>query len=478
MAHVLLGFHNYICGKDLKDHESVMVEEHGPLGRDALQSFKYWSKKGTVLERALRTTSEVFGPSGNHHGVRDSWEAHCAENGIKSVIGNYRDNRFNALFQTSAEVFLHREDFINVLQKVKSNNLLIKSVLADLQCEPIMTEIQCLGLFYLQLTGPYWNAVVNKTVPYLKLHKEVQTIHAYLKTLEINPAAIFQDIPLSEIDTLKVPFHNLFKAKLTNISEDNVLRELLFKTVKMTSSSMRRTVEKQLADFLDHGTLTEASNCDIQRTAFAPLSNLVCEHHFGHLDSSQRKRPGASLHHHTSVQLLKQNRNPMMEWIADIPDIEKDKLMKSARQGGKLLRKKHKEKDQKVLLEINTENIINKKKMENKKRKAEIRLQNKEKHVRYDEEDSDWEDDTNMIPTDDPTVNQYVAVAYQDSWYPGIVIEVKSTDSIIVKFMAPTNKPYHYKWPLKNDVQTASKQFITKPPPPSESPVCREDFVI
>ncbi|XP_045169684.2 uncharacterized protein LOC123532337 [Mercenaria mercenaria] len=173
MAHVLLGFHNYICGTDLKEHESAITKEHGPLGRDVLPFFKFWSKKGTVLERALRTTSEVFGPAGNHHGVRNSWEAHCAENGVKSVIGNYRDNRFNALFQTAAEVYLHREDFITVLQNVKSNNLLVQSVLADLQSKPIMAEIQSLGLFYLQLTGPYWNMVVNDTVPYLQLYKEV-----------------------------------------------------------------------------------------------------------------------------------------------------------------------------------------------------------------------------------------------------------------------------------------------------------------
>lgn len=151
MAHDLLGFHNYICGTELKEHESAMVEKHGPLGSDTLPSFKYWSKKGTVLERALCTTSEVFRPAGNHFGLRDSWEAHCAENSFKSVIGNYRDNQFNAQFQTSAEVYLHREDFITVLQNVKSNSLLGQSFLDGLQSEPIMTEIRYLGLFYLQL---------------------------------------------------------------------------------------------------------------------------------------------------------------------------------------------------------------------------------------------------------------------------------------------------------------------------------------
>lgn len=168
MAHVLLGFHNYICA-DLKALEKSLVQEHGPIGRDNLPAFKFWSTKGTVVERLLRTTSDVFGPSGDHHGVRDIWEAHCAKNGLKSEIGNYKDNRFNALFQTAAEIFLHRRDFITVLETIIAPNMKLQSVLADLKSEEIMTIVQCLGLFYLNVTGPYWNLIVQNKVPYLKV---------------------------------------------------------------------------------------------------------------------------------------------------------------------------------------------------------------------------------------------------------------------------------------------------------------------
>ena len=34
---------------------------------------------------------------------------------------------------------------------------------------------------------------------------------------------------------------------------------------------------------------------------FAPVTNLPCEHNFGDLDSSQRRRPNATYHHHTSA---------------------------------------------------------------------------------------------------------------------------------------------------------------------------------
>ena len=77
MAHVLLGFHKYICD-DLK----IFEKDLGPLGRDELTAFKFWSKTGTVMERVAYSTSETFGPVGNHHGIRDQWEAYCTEKGI------------------------------------------------------------------------------------------------------------------------------------------------------------------------------------------------------------------------------------------------------------------------------------------------------------------------------------------------------------------------------------------------------------
>jgi hypothetical protein len=45
----------------------------------------------------------------------DLWEAHCADNEVKSLISNYKNNWFNALFQTPAKIYLHREEFINII---------------------------------------------------------------------------------------------------------------------------------------------------------------------------------------------------------------------------------------------------------------------------------------------------------------------------------------------------------------------------
>lgn len=96
----------------------------------------------------------MFGSARDHYGVRDLWESLCQENSIKSVIGNFRDNRFRALFQTSTEVFLHQNHFIEVLEMGPDTNLRVKAVKANLMSEYIATILQCFWLIHLKITGP------------------------------------------------------------------------------------------------------------------------------------------------------------------------------------------------------------------------------------------------------------------------------------------------------------------------------------
>ncbi|KAH3839779.1 hypothetical protein DPMN_113216 [Dreissena polymorpha] len=88
MAHVLLRFHRYVC-TDIKLLEKELSEVGGPLGRDSLPAFKFWSKAGKVIERVVGNTADTFGPAGEHYGLRDRWEAYCRDNG-KYVNPNYK----------------------------------------------------------------------------------------------------------------------------------------------------------------------------------------------------------------------------------------------------------------------------------------------------------------------------------------------------------------------------------------------------
>ncbi|KAL4219419.1 Piwi-like protein 1 [Mactra antiquata] len=476
MAHVLLGFHRYI-GMNFKEHESGIVSEHGPLGRDSLSVFKFWNTKGTVVERTIRTVSEVFGPVGDHHGVRDLWEAYCAANGLKSVIGNYKDNRFNALFQTAAEIFVHRDDFINVLETVKTPNLKLKSVLADLKSDIIMTLIQCLGLFYLRITGPYWKLLTSNKVPYVELYPEINDIRNFLEICEVEPANIWHlDSHWSNEDPHDIsdfPYRQLLRTKLSVIIEtENGLpcREILLNTVKLVASSMKKTVDKQLVDFLPDGKFgVQPSKDNLQRTAFAHVNNLACEHHFGDLDSSQRRRPSASMHHHSSVQLLKRNRLQMISWLNKMPRGERENVMKKARKGGKQLRDEHRTQEKSVMSEINADMTQMKEKGQKRKMKNMTGKVTKKHKCNEDDslEEENYFNEENQFQRDwskNDVVkeNVYIAVAYQDAWYPGIVSCVNTNRTLVVKFMSPARKVGHFCWPAREDIQTVEKDFILK----------------
>ena len=56
----------------------------------------------------------------------------------------------------------------------------------------------------------------------------------------------------------------------------------------------------------------------------------------------------------------------------------------------------------------------------------------------------------------------YVAVAYQDNWYPGCVETVDKDDKnkARIKFMERCRQPGLFRWPSGRDVQTVLSQFI------------------
>lgn len=105
---------------------------------------------------------------------------------------------------------------------------------------------------------------------------------------------------------------------------------------------MVKTIQKQLSDFLEGGAYgTQAVGDMLTSTAFLPKHNLASEHNFGDLDSSQKKRPNYTMHHHSTVHMLKRNRGPLKKWYQRLTLGEKTELRQQARRDGKELRKKH-----------------------------------------------------------------------------------------------------------------------------------------
>lgn len=179
--------------------------------------------------------------------------------------------------------------------------------MADLQSESLLTIVQALGLFYLKITGPYWNLVTENKVPYIKLCEEMSSLHTCLKQLEEDPVDILQTqnhwSGEDTNDLSAVSFRNILSEALSCTKDTN--QDILFETVKIVAGAMKKNIERQCEDFILGGKYSDTpSASELKRKEFAHSTNLACEHHFGHLDSSQRRRPHATLHHHSSVHLI------------------------------------------------------------------------------------------------------------------------------------------------------------------------------
>ena len=124
--------------------------------------------------------------------------------------------------------------------------------------------------------------------------------------------------------------------------------------IPVLAGAMLKCVHNQLGEFLPD-------------RKFNNVESKSCEHHFGDLDSSQRRRPNATYHHHTSVQLLKRN---VMTWMYKMVDEDRQTLLKDACKERSKLSAKHRQNDRKVLENISLD--MNSTEIGKSKRKTKV----------------------------------------------------------------------------------------------------------
>ena len=104
---------------------------------------------------------------------------------------------------------------------------------------------------------------------------------------------------------------------------------------------MVAVTERQLADFLPGGKYFEVKDQNLrERLEHTHLSNLLSEECFGDLDFSMFKRRNASLHHHSTVNMLKRNRSMSSWFLKQSTNDQKELLQLSGRKAASL-REKH-----------------------------------------------------------------------------------------------------------------------------------------
>lgn len=143
------------------------------MGRDSLPKFfRFKDNSEPSAVRLIRTVSEMLGPRGDEkNGVRQKWLVYLSIKNKPSKIINYRGNRFNNLFTGAVTIVHHHDDIIDFLTNfIDSRNLKLESVLADIQCSNVMSQVAAIAIASLLFADPFW-CLINSNEHYLDLYK-------------------------------------------------------------------------------------------------------------------------------------------------------------------------------------------------------------------------------------------------------------------------------------------------------------------
>lgn len=461
MAHVLLGILYHAKANFYSQHKEHL-SNNIKLGREKHGRFASYRYDFAPL-RCVRMTCELLGPVGDQkNGVRDKWLAHLRSEDKKCLLQTYKDNRFNAAFECSALVLHHRDDIISLIQKLHTPNGAIISLQLDLEDTRVCSMIQAFAVLYVKVTGPYWDLVTSNKVSYLDLHKYIQPLASAVEKWLLFPATILTDH--TSVFPSFPPDENspVWKQATSPPSDADFFKATLLSLLQ----GLKRCIELQLSDFLKQGTYSTVSEQhDVDRVAGSSLNNMSSERLLGSLDSSQKRRRHGSLHYHGSIVMLKKQKKTFSSWMNKKSTSGQQEMWKNSFKAGRKLRLKSMrwEKSQLKIQEMDLQETVcrKRKQLDNATKRAAKQLVKKAKVGRPSKKTTVSTISLPCIP--DPTLNDWVAVAYENGWFPGQVIpafEDSDKDTYLVNFLHPSSLPGQYKYPSPADVTPVNKTYI------------------
>ncbi|KAK7095511.1 hypothetical protein V1264_006907 [Littorina saxatilis] len=294
-----------------------------------------------LVYRFIRLACDCLGPRGDDkNGCRDTWLAYCATIAQRpSTISSFRENRFNNTFQGAASLHYHRQEVQDCLEiYLPHRNQKVQTVVTDSKDETTDVHLVALGLIYFRITGPYWQLLGTK-VHYLDFYQFVGDLVDTLRAWQDDPSsALSPDCPpvFRGIHFQEQP--NVLQSLLA-ISEEKA--ELVKVVLKKLAKAMMTATERQLADFLPGGKYHSCEDEELrQKLAHSLVTNLVAEESFADLDFSLFKRRNGSLHHHSTIAMLKKNKS-ISNWFLHQSHEDQQNMMSMSAKKAQSLRKQH-----------------------------------------------------------------------------------------------------------------------------------------
>ena len=257
--------------------------------------------------------------------------------GQQSTITSFKSNRFNNLFEAAAALHFHRQDILDCLRSLPRLNKKLESIMEDNQSHGIDCQVVALGLVYFQVTGPYWQ-LLGQGLHYLHFFAYVEELYSFFRKWSDDPN-----------DAFSADFHPLFGFNfmlsldifnsLLNIGEEN--KVTVKDVLKNISRGCIEVMEHLLTDFLPGGRYHNLDDAVLRKKmAHSEMTNLVGEQCFGDLDFSLFKRRNATLHHHSTINILKRNKSISRYFCLKSKEDQTQLLKLSAKKASKL-RKQH-----------------------------------------------------------------------------------------------------------------------------------------
>ena len=314
--------------------------EKSLLAEDFETVFAFNTKEAGAT-RLVRTACKAFHVRGSDEaGVASHFNSFLAGKSQNSFFESFIGNRFNILFYNAAALYFHSDSIKNFLKSWPNPNNLLRAVLEDISNDLFLAECRALGIVDKIITGPLWR-VIEKTKSILEMNPVLFKLKMKLSDFckDASPVMsgshVFDEFG-GEVHDNEV-YQKLFEQ--TNEEFDIMTQQAL----EVIFHALLIILERQCTEQLPGGKYWCPEDSIVSSSKNVPTTNKASESDFAILDLLIRTKPNASIQ--TIQALTMWSRNKTLDWLTELNDKDRDKLMDSAR--GQVVKMKEKYDDRK-----------------------------------------------------------------------------------------------------------------------------------
>ena len=128
-----------------------LLISHIPMLRSFL------SKGQSVSLAALTAFTKLAINDGHKSSLHEQFDQELQVAAKSAKFSEFKERRFGLLGYTAAAILYHMDEFKNVLQNPRSNNLLVQACNLYINRDFIIVALQCLAWFTRKVTMPFLN---------------------------------------------------------------------------------------------------------------------------------------------------------------------------------------------------------------------------------------------------------------------------------------------------------------------------------